>query len=166
MTSMQGTYEFMSRRLVSTLRTANPYLHSPVDDLESFYYTAQWAVAFNDVAGGKRHDGIKIQRFREIIGGSERELANVMVRDDLRPIRSEAQYGPFFAQSLHLLAPWRFKLSELGSDWYDVLDNAASRDGEDKERFLGLNFLIYGYRGVTEYLQLVHEHRASLQRAV
>ena len=148
------------------MRTKKPYLHSPADDFESFYHTAQWAVAFNDGANGRRYDGIDLQHFRKIITGRERELAHTMVLDDLRPIRSEAQYGPFFARSLYLLTPWRLKLSKLSSDWYDVLDNAALRNGEDKERYLDLNFLIYGYRGVGEYFKLVHEHRASLQGAV
>src|SRR5258705_1183914 len=100
---MQGTYEFMSSRLVNTLRTTKPYLHSPVDDLESFYYTAQWAVAFNDGASGGRYNGIELQDFREMIAGSEREQANAMVRDELCPIPSEAEYGSFFAWSLSLL---------------------------------------------------------------
>ena len=166
MASLQGTYEFMSRKLLATVRTKKPYLHSPVDDFESFYYTAQWAVAFNDGANGRRYDGFDLQQFREIIAGRERELSNAMVRDDLRPIRSEMEYGSFFAQSLYLLTPWRLKLSELSSDWDSVLDNAALLDGEAKEKYLDLNFLIYGYRGVGEYLKLLHEHRASLQRAV
>jgi len=25
-------------------------------------------------------------------------------------------------------------------------------------------FLVYGYRGVAEYFQLIHEHRASLEK--
>ena len=32
------------------------YLHSPVDNLESFYHTAQGAVAFNNGASGKKHN--------------------------------------------------------------------------------------------------------------
>ena len=156
----------MSGRLKDTLWTAEPYLHSPVDDLESFYYTAQWAVAFNDGASGGRYNGIELQDFREMIAGSEREQANAMVRDELCPIPSEAEYGSFFARSLSLLTPWQLKLGELDGDWNDVLYDASLRDDKGKEEYLGLNFLIYGYRGVGEYLELLHEHRASLQKAV
>ena len=165
MTFVQGTYEFMSGRLASTLRTANPYLHSPVDDLESFYYTAQWAAAFNDGASGRRHDGIGIQHFRELIVGNQKDRAAIMVRDELFPRSAGMTYGPFFAQSLYLLTPWREKLAILIRDWIQLTETTVGHN-EDKDEFLGLDFLIYGYRGVAEYLELVHEHRASLQGAV
>ena len=48
---------------------------------------------------------------------------------------------------------------------YFVLRNSAL-SGEDMKKYLGLNFLIYGYRDVGEYLELVHEHRALLQELV
>jgi len=42
---------------------------------------------------------------------------------------------------------------------------AAELDGREKEKHLGRNLLTYGYRGVGEYFELVHEHRGSLQGA-
>ena len=151
----------MSNMLVETLDFPEPHLHSPIDDLESFYYVAQWAAAFNDGAAEGRHDGIKIQRFREMIAGDRRVRAVVMVRDHLIPRIAGAEYGPFFAQSLHILAPWREKLVTLARGWRNV--DAAELHETDREKYLGLNFLIYGYRGVTEYLELVHNCRALLQ---
>jgi len=163
MTSMQGTYEFMSGGLVNTARTwpRSPYLHSPVDDLESFYYTAQWAAAFNDGASGGRYNGTKLREFREMIAGGERAQATNEVTS-LSHIFAEVEYGPFFARSLRLLAPWRSKFVTLRQDWTEILYNASLRDGNDKEEYLRLNFYIFGYRGVVEYLELVHEHRESL----
>ena len=154
----------MSSRLVNTLRTAKPHLHSPVDDLESFYHTAQWAVAFNDGAAGGRYNGIEVQEFREMIADDRRERASSLVIS-LHTVGSEVGYGPFFARSQPLLAAWRIKSLTQTQSWSDVLYNATLR-GDDKEEFLRLNFLIHGYRGVGEYLELVHEHRASLQRPV
>ena len=71
MASTQGTYEFMSNKLVATLGKPRPHLHSPVDDLQSFYYTTQWAVAFNDGTSGGKYDGPEIQDFREMIAGDK-----------------------------------------------------------------------------------------------
>lgn len=153
----------MSTKLVETLEYPEPHLHSPVDDLESFYYMTQWAVAFNDGMNGKRHDGIKIQRFREMIAGDRREQAVIKVRQDISPRTAEADYGLFFARSLPLLAPWREKLVTLSRGWVDVMDEAAELNEMDREENMGLNFLIYGYRGVAEYLELVHQLCASLQ---
>ena len=163
MTSMQGTYEFMSNKLVNNQRTRprKPYLHSPVDDLESFYYTAQWAAAFNDGASGGRFNGPEIQEFRKMIAGGERAQATDEVTS-LSPRSAGAQYGPFFALSLPLLASWWSKFVALRRHWTDVLDDASLGDGEDREKYLRLNFYIFGYRGVAEYLELVHEHCESL----
>jgi len=155
----------MSHRLVNTLRTTpkKPYLHSPVDDLESFYYTAQWATAFNDGTSGGRYNGTTIQDFRDMIAGGEREQATNLVVTSLQPLTAEEEYGPFFARSLYLLVPWKDKLTAINRDWINVLHKANLCDAKDREEYLDLNFLIYGYRGVVEYLELVHEHRESLQ---
>ena len=156
----------MSDGLIRTLRRPEPYLHSPVDDLESFYYTVQWAAAFNDGANGRKHDGAKIQEFREMIAGDERHLATGMVRQELYPLTAGPKYGPFFASSLSLLVPWLERLATLTRGWARVENRATEFNSKDKEMHLGLNFLIYGYRGVAEYLELLHKHRESLQVTV
>ena len=159
MDCMQGTYEFMSDDLQETLRSPHDYLHSPVDDLFSFYYTTQWAVAFNDGASGGRYQGNEIERFREMITGELRSLATSNVRDSAR-----AKYGPFFNQSLALLSPWIAKLFGLQRDWDSVMDEAEGLKGVERGEYLGQKFLIYGYRGVEEYFKLLHEHSATLQK--
>ena len=155
----------MSDELVDTLWTRQPYLHSPFDDLKSFYYTAQWAVAFNDGAKEGKFNGAKIEYFRQMIAGDDRSRATTMVRDEIIPDIEGKEYGPFFAHSLSLLGPWHEKLATLGRDWKRV----AGRDavpGNEEEKRLGLDFLIYGYRGVGEYFELLHEHRVVLQEEV
>lgn len=59
--------------------------------------------------------------------------------------------------------PRQDRLSALVRDWNKVMDDANLREDKDKEEYLGLNFLIFGCRGVGEYLELVREHRESLQ---
>jgi len=166
MTPMQGTYEFMSDALRRSLWTTRSYLHSPVDDLISFCFTAQWAAAFNDGAGGGRYNGIEIQEFREMITGDRRADAVSLARDILRHPSMRTEYGPFFARSLDILNPWWIRLTALVGDWSFELGQTGALEGKDKEERLRLNFLIFGYRGVGEYFELVHEHRASLQTAV
>jgi len=158
----------MSRRLLRTLRNPRPYLHSPVDDLESFYYTAQWAAAFNDGANGGKYCGEEIEEFREMIAGGTRDSGSLIVRNAVYPVtRSQEEgYGPFFTQSLAFLSPWLAKLATIVNDWGSVMAGAKALEDEQKEKYLGLNFLVYGYRGVGEYLELVHEHRALLQEIV
>ena len=155
----------MSNRRAHALRMHHSHIHSPVDDIESFYYTVLWATAFNDGASGGKHNGTEIQHFRDMIAGDRRELA-VFLAEILSPRGAMAEYGQFFAQSLDLLALWRAKYSALSRAWSRVRYEAAALDGEEKQKYLGLNFLNHGYRGVGEYLELVHEHRASLQGTV
>ena len=169
MAFIQGTYEFMSDDLLDTLDIPKDYLHSPIDDLDSFFFTTQWAAAFNDGASGKRHDTREIQRFRDRISGRDRAKATTMVQNSLKPDRRNTpkEYGPFFAHSLYVLTPWIRKLVDLRGDWErSIMDKAEDLDDEEKEKFLRSSFLVWGYRGVAEYLELVYENRASLQEEV
>ncbi|KAF9649201.1 hypothetical protein BDM02DRAFT_3268903 [Thelephora ganbajun] len=164
-----GTYEFTSTNLLDTMWSSDPDLHSPIDDLKSFYYTTQWAAAFNDGASGEKYVGNKIERFRKMIAGSayEWEWAKALVQN-VHPTSARVveEYGPFFAQSLVILRPWSTNFGSLGADWEEAIDQTEALDDRDKEKHLAWNFLIFAYRGVKEYFQLLHRHRTSLQGAV
>ena len=170
MTSTQGTYEFMSRNLVKTLTpwSPSPRLHSPIDDLESFYYMAQWAVAFNDGTSERKHDQDEIRWFRKMISGSRRSDATHMIQSRSYRLweQMEEIYGPFFTRSTAVLRPWFEKLATLTTDWSPVTVLAERLDDTKKEEYLAENFLAYGYRGVAEYFELIHKHRMLLERAV
>jgi len=158
----------MSQNLVDTLRSSRSYPHSPVDDLESFYYTAQWAAAFNDGATGGKHDGASIREFREMILGDGRLAAThalMLKGPDFWREEEQQKYGAFFANSTTILRPWFGKLNTLAIDWQSVLIQARKLEDTEKE-YLADNFLVFGYRGVAEYLQLIHEHRELLGKTV
>jgi len=165
--STQGTYEFMSQNLVNAVRASRPYLHSPVDDLESFYYTAQWAVVFNDGARGGKHNGDGVREFREMISGNRRSDAILMVLSNHPSFweRREQEYGAFFTNSAALLRPWFEKLNVLIADWKLLVAQAKLEDTKVKEHLID-NFFIYSYRGVAEYFELIHEYRAWLEKVV
>lgn len=86
----------VSTGLLRTMSPLIPYLHSRADDLESFYYTAQWVVVFDDSANGGKYDGEWIEIFFE-----RRYLARGKTSVPLR--RRLEEYGPFFAHSGVLL---------------------------------------------------------------
>ena len=166
---MQGTYEFMSAKLLRSLRDhTTHYLHSPIDDLESFYRTAQWAAAFNNGAEGGKYEGDVIKQFRDMIAGQERNDATNMVRDELcdPTEKTMEEYGPFFAHSLPLLAEWFTKLVSLRLSWEKLVGEAAKLEDGEKKNLLHSGFLTHGYRGVAEYLELVNNHRESLMQEV
>jgi hypothetical protein len=117
----------MSPKLVDTLRSRRTYLHSPLDDLESFYCTAQWAAAFDDGASGREYDGEEIKYFRKMIAGDRRDRASNQVRDELSVVTKQEviDYGAFFANSLAFLNPWLMKLVILRREWRLVMEQAA-----------------------------------------
>ena len=164
----QGTYEFMSQKLVDVLWNPQPHSHSPVDDLESFYYAAQWAAAFNDGASGEKHDRGGIRKFREKISGDKRLAATHMVRSEYPDFWKwrEQEYSAFFANSAALLRPWLRKLYILEADWSRLMDQAEDLEDTKMKEHLANNSMVYGYRGVEEYFELIHGHRASLEKVV
>ena len=90
-----------------------------------------------------------------------------MVQDRLHLLEeSVEEYGAFFAHSLVLLKPWSAELTALRRRWEQVMEDAEVLSDGEKVKYLGLNFLVYGYRGVEEYLTLVHENHALLQEVV
>ena len=156
----------MSQKLVDVLWSSESYLHSPVDDLESFYYTAQWAAAFNDGVKGEKHNGGEIRKFRENISGDKRLAATHMVRSEYPDFLEEEKYGAFFADSAALLHPWLGKLDILKADWSRLMTQTKKLDDTKMKEHLHDDFLAHGYRGVAEYFELIREHRASLEKVV
>jgi len=155
----------MSQDLLNTLWVSRPHFHSPVDDLQSFYYTAQWAAAFNDGASGEKYDSNDIREFREMISGGRRFAADHIVLSKNHDFMARA-YGSFFAHSAAILQPWLQRLNTLAADWSSIMTHAEKLDDAERKDYLDYNFLVYGYRGVGEYFELIHEHRALLETAV
>jgi len=116
------------------------------------------------VSGGK-HDGAGIRRFREKMSGDKRLSAIDEVRWKYPDFweRREQEYGAFFVKSAALLHPWLKKLDILMADWARLMDQAEYFEDTKMKEHLTDNFFIYGYRGVVEYFELIHEHRASLE---
>jgi len=140
-----------------------------VDDLESFYHTAQWAAAFNDGQSGKTCKADGLQHFRTLIAGpfENRTLAerDVMTLQPESKLGLEIKkYGPFFGSSAFLLHHWLHKLCTLQGDWEYVMGEAEELEGRYKEEFLVIHFLIFGLRGVKEYFQLLLQCRDLLNK--
>ena len=62
--------------------------------------------------------------------------------------------------------PWLKKLDALITCWSLVVDQAEDLKDTKTKEHLANNSMVYGYRGVAEYFQLLHEHRASLEKVV
>ena len=116
----------------------------------------------------RKQDGDKIRQFREMISGGERSAAGDLFRLNPHGIwkRMTQTYGSFFAHSAAILQPWLRKLDTLVVNFSSIIAQAEGLDDAKRKDYLDYNFLVYGYRGVGEYFEIIHEHRELLETAV
>jgi hypothetical protein len=162
-TTLQDYYEFMSSGLLRSVRLSEPYLHSPVDDLESFYYTVQWAAVHNDgsSAGEQETDALKTLRAKLSDSADIRFQASLLVHR-IRPNNPEdiQKFGAFLAKLQPVLKEWYPSILTLMRSWRTVKDGA---DEADISGYYIRHALVFAYRGVADYLKIVHKHRESLK---
>ena len=153
----------MSSGLLRSIRLSEPYLHSPVDDLESFYYTAQWAAVNNEGsdAGRIETDDLNTLRARLSVSADIRFQATLLLHR-LRPDNQEdiRKFGAFLPKLQPVLKEWYPSLLMLMKSWRTTKDGAGETDAS---RYYIRHALVFAYRGVADYLKIVHEHRGSLE---
>jgi hypothetical protein len=94
-----------------------PYMQSPIADLWSFYYVAQWAAVFNKTnfpAGTPVP--IKLANLRRLIAGSESDRA-LGTRKVTGPLLDPTHCGEFLVECSSLLREWESELKKLTTDW-------------------------------------------------
>jgi hypothetical protein len=149
----------MSDQLLDAAILDKPYLQSPVDDLISFYYVAQWA-AVNNTRDFPDPTAVsdELRLLRQRLGSSsERERGTSMITSGvIRP----ALYGKFLADCRPILQEWRQKLVTLTNDWAEAIESVAP-DVEDQYKTYYPLFCEFTDRGVLEVLELVQLHFAG-----
>jgi hypothetical protein len=152
----QGTDEFMSDGLLEAARLDKRYLQSPLDDLWSFYYVAQWAAVFNSTKfPDSIHVPAELAELRRLMAGSQykRALGTRTVTD---PGLDGTEYGPFLADSCSFLREWESKLRQLAAEWKAAKVGSLS-DGNLYDACYSY-FREYTNRGLLELVQLVQRH--------
>jgi len=154
----QGTDEFMSDGLLKAIRLNKHYLQSPVDDLWSFYYVAQWAAVFNNTNFSESTPvPAELMELRRLIAGSEGDRL-LCTREVTRPPLDQTEYGQFLADCCPILREWDSILDRLTTDWKVAkVDLTNGNLYEARYPY----FRNYTNRGVLELLQLVQKHFPS-----
>ncbi|KAF9780967.1 hypothetical protein BJ322DRAFT_1082482 [Thelephora terrestris] len=156
-------YDYMSSGLLRAVRLSEPYLHSPVDDLESFYYTMQWAGVNNDGSDSGRHETDHLDALRAKLSDSadNRFQATLFVHR-IRPENQEdiQRFGKFLAKLAPVFKEWYPSILALTKSWRTVKPGVDGAD--DVSRYYIRHGLVFAYRGVADYLKIVHKHRESL----
>ncbi|KAJ7364143.1 hypothetical protein DFH08DRAFT_267263 [Mycena albidolilacea] len=71
-----GTQEFMSLSLHRAMTYSTDYLQSPVDDIESFFWLACWAVLFNNRSHNQKRSTMEIE-WQEYLHSADYESASI-----------------------------------------------------------------------------------------
>ena len=152
----------MSSGLLRSIRLSEPYLHSPVDDLESFYYTKQWAAARNEGYSTGKHQTDELEVLQVRLSGSvdNRSQATLLVHRIRLNNEDVQKFGAFLAKLHPVLKEWYTSILALMKSWRTVKDGA---DGTgDVSRYYVRHALLFAYRGVADFFKIVHKYRESL----
>ena len=131
----------MSRSLLQ-----REYLHSPVDDLESFFWVALWSVMFNEKSGRWNDDEEDV---RKLLFNIDKDKAiwkfTLLSLDGCNHITRRFR---------NVMTDWRFKVRDRQVNW--VLEKIPK--DTDKESYSLPHFHRFALQGVLDVLGVLHEH--------
>ncbi|KAJ6543851.1 hypothetical protein B0H19DRAFT_1308661 [Mycena capillaripes] len=155
-----GTREFMSLQLQSAMETNATYIQSPIDDIQSFFWLAVWAVLFNDKL--QEPSSKEAQWRSSLISGDYEKKATFT--SELAASDFERGYSAVGTQLLPILQLWWSNLQTLFRDWRRVLNKVEYNEISQQEvsNFYKHHFHLYALRGVKEFLVLVDQNRETL----
>ena len=137
----------MSRAL---LNTTGGHLHSPVDDLESFFWVAVWSVFFNKDIAKDRSD-------------QERSIRNHLVecrKADAIDTYSTLLFGPTISNIVRhfqtVLFDWWFKVRDRSATWFVKVQRDAP-ENVGREYYLP-HFHRFALEGVADVLEVLSDH--------
>ena len=136
----------MSRSL---LRAKREYLHTPVDDLESFFWVAFWSVMFNEKSGPWNENEEDV---RKLLLKIDKDAA-ISEFTLLHPDRCNHHTRRF----QDVITDWWVKFQNRQLEWVSgVMRNIPK--GADQESYFQLHFHQFALRGVLDVLEVLHKH--------
>lgn len=141
----QGTPEFLSRNLIIAATMGGACLHSPVDDLESFFWVALWSVLFNEDSDHLLSTGEQVLR-EELAKGNKGSAVIWMTR-------LGSSTGNTTRRFLPLLKAWWYKVQYKDTEWEDGVELHAPA-GAGEEYYLP-HFHHFALQGVVDVLEVV-----------
>lgn len=151
----------------TTARNSNPakgptnspiaYIQSPIDDLESFFYTTLWAVVFNI-------HNTPNQDWRTSLQGTQKDRSSVVLELLFDPPGGETIQPPIVIEAAPILSKWRSKLKLLRNQM-DQRSRASGVGGRpvDHPKIVEWNWHVTTVNGVCDFLEILKLHRQELQ---
>ncbi|KAJ7603977.1 hypothetical protein DFH06DRAFT_1255604 [Mycena polygramma] len=157
-----GTEQFMALDRQRAMIRGRDYLHSPVDDIESFFWLAFWAILFHGHHQQRTEDDIFWQ---EMIAKGD-YLSKCVLIGELRIAPSRpSDYSSFTAGFLPLLKKWSLIQDALSLDWIAVPKcRPQDQDKFQRAQYNLYHFHLFALRGARDVLLLLAEHYNKLDK--
>ena len=162
---MQGTYEFMSDHLLEAMELGVDYLQSPVDDLFSFYFTMQWAAAFNKNEFTAKAIPLHLDYLRQGLSGNKDSRSSATIKIIYHAELEEDRYGQFLVSCQPFLQSWYPSLQVLNAEFRKCHSQLRKSKLESESDAYTALFSIFALKGVTQLAELVHSYMKATQEA-
>ncbi|KAJ7903425.1 hypothetical protein B0H14DRAFT_2491657 [Mycena olivaceomarginata] len=165
-----GTPEFMSIGLHRAMVKSTEYLQSPVDDIESFFWLACWAVLFNNHKHNEKRSPMEIQ-WQEYLRSAEYESARLLSKSMLvtelaQPwaTTKRRERSSILTEFHPLLSAWWAACLDLQQKWQSlVMDELEKISSDHRKQFLLYHSHSFALEGVKCLLSVAGQHHTRLQ---
>jgi hypothetical protein len=156
----------MSNAMLASMEQYEPFLQSPADDFESFFYVLQWAAVFQVTPDGQFTSKQKrLQRFVTDPMG-QRAIAQM----EIASITSTSRlYSATLASSGTAFRAFGRALEDIRSEWASSLtdtlqyEKLVGQAGEELRALMLPFYHLYAYRVVKAYLQILCDYKGTLK---
>ncbi|KAJ7122879.1 hypothetical protein C8R44DRAFT_876075 [Mycena epipterygia] len=151
-----GTVQFMSLGLQRAMETDRPYIHSPIDDLESFFWLAFWAVVFNKQNKTRSVDEVYWQQ--ALKSGHYEAKTTAASR-----LKRYSTFSLISNELVPLLKSLDKTLDALRTDWDEKMEEVGEVPKTQLKEFYIYHFHLYSLLGVRDILSAVAKHYGKLK---
>ncbi|KAG6849560.1 hypothetical protein C0991_011346 [Blastosporella zonata] len=156
---MTGTPAFMSTAARIAFEGRRAYVQSPIDDMESFYWTAVWATLNNTKSLSTSEEEGDWKRWLDDSGAHARIAVTLEIEKLASLDLPERECSPFLAVMAPMLQKWWELLKNMNVKWTRAWKPVKAGPALPKE----LLFHQFAYEVVPMYVELLEGEKKGLQ---
>lgn len=150
----------MSAASQVALAVSLPYLQPPMDDLESFYWVAMWAVMNNTQAVNLELNRSPLEALWRKALRSASERHQIIVFPRAFKFFGGETFSPIAQDRLPVLQQWFNSITALRRDWY-ATRSLIEQGMVDRDLSLSY-FHAFAFRGVADVLEICQQHHMRM----
>ncbi|KIY62848.1 hypothetical protein CYLTODRAFT_494370 [Cylindrobasidium torrendii FP15055 ss-10] len=155
--NVPGTEEFQSWAMQYAIEQKEPYAHSPLDDLHSFFWTTLWAIMNNKNQVSENKDE---SVWRRNLRGTWSDREGVMFALSRRNM--DSSYSPMVVNMRSFMGAWKCRtdnqLKECHARAVKLFQSTVATGDDVLDMHTPLML-----RGVADYFELVLKHEESME---